>query len=131
MGKLLFAAIITSVTICQAVAQSGGINQPGKPSLSALPLSLRSHNSIALDSTGWRFASPPRAEPIDDYSGEIKFRIQISEAGKVESLIPISTTVSKAQEKLCREALLNTLFLTDNPTPNKATGYYTFKFNFR
>lgn len=84
-----------------------------------------------LDSTGWRFAAPPRVNAIDDKSGTVRFRIVVGENGGVESVTPVSSTVSAAQEKLCREALQAAHFTPMGAAPRRTAGYYTFRFMVR
>ena len=84
-----------------------------------------------LDMSGWRFASTPTVEAIDDNSGVVKFKIKISEDGDVEGVTKISGNVSPAQEKLCRDKLLNANFVRTNSGQGGATGFYTFRFSVR
>ena len=81
-----------------------------------------------LDMSGWRFASQPRVDFVDDNSGVVKFKIKISEDGDVENVIKVSGNVSPAQEKLCRDKLLNANFVRTNGGQGGATGFYTFRF---
>jgi|SRR6476661_153986 len=84
-----------------------------------------------LDMSGWRFETPPRVEPIDDNPGVIRFKIKITEDGEVESVTKVSGNVSPAQEKLCRDKLLDANFIRTNSGSGGATGFYTFRFSVR
>jgi hypothetical protein len=84
-----------------------------------------------LDMAGWRFDTTPRVEPIDDNPGLVKFKIKISPDGEVESVSKVSGNVSPAQEKLCRDKLLDANFVKTNAAAGGATGFYTFRFSVR
>lgn len=110
-------------------------SSPAQHELATLPVatSLRpgQGQGAVLDSTGWRFSFLPRVSAVDDKSGIACFRIVVGEDGAIESVTPVSSTVSKAQEKLCREALLAAQFTSISSLPRRATGYYTFRFTVR
>ncbi|WP_460619714.1 energy transducer TonB [Hymenobacter ruber] len=101
-----------------------------KPELSAAPLFRPNQvrTGTPLDTTGWRFTVRPVAEAVDDKSGEVRFKIVINKEGTIESVLPVSSTVSARQESLCRQALLQARFEQVGTKPGGATGYYTFKF---
>ncbi|GAA4357026.1 hypothetical protein GCM10023185_21500 [Hymenobacter saemangeumensis] len=84
-----------------------------------------------LDMSGWRFETPPRVDPIDDNPGVVRFKIKITEDGEVESVTKVSGNVSPAQEKLCRDKLLDANFVRTNSGSGGATGFYTFRFSVR
>ncbi|MBH8557114.1 hypothetical protein [Hymenobacter negativus] len=88
-----------------------------------------SPGSGGLEMSGWRFESKPVVESVDDNSGVIRFKIKITADGEVESVTKVSGNVSPAQEKLCRDKLLDTNFIKTNSAPGGATGFYTFKFS--
>jgi hypothetical protein len=88
-----------------------------------------SPGSGGLEMSGWRFESKPVVEAVDDNSGVIRFKIKIAADGEVESVTKVSGNVSPAQEKLCRDKLLDTNFIKTNSAPGGATGFYTFKFS--
>ena len=86
-----------------------------------------SPGSGGLEMSGWRFESTPVVEAVDDNSGVIRFKIKISADGEVQSVSKVSGNVSAAQEKLCRDKLLDANFIKTNGAPGGATGFYTFK----
>ncbi|GAC1374434.1 MAG: hypothetical protein NVSMB30_17410 [Hymenobacter sp.] len=86
-----------------------------------------SPGSGGLEMSGWRFESTPVVDAVDDNSGVIRFKIKISADGEVESVSIVSGNVSPAQEKLCRDKLLNANFIKTNAAAGGATGFYTFK----
>ncbi|WP_426059174.1 hypothetical protein [Hymenobacter sp. B1770] len=90
-----------------------------------------SPGSGGLEMSGWRFESTPVVEAIDNNSGVIRFRIKISSDGEVESVSKVSGNVSSAQEKLCRDKLLDANFIKTNSAAGGATGFYTFRFTVR
>lgn len=90
-----------------------------------------SPGSGGLEMSGWRFESTPVVEAIDDNSGVVRFKIKISADGEVESVTKISGNVSAAQEKICRDKLLDANFIKTNGAAGGATGFYTFKFSVR
>ncbi|GAA4499057.1 hypothetical protein GCM10023172_17100 [Hymenobacter ginsengisoli] len=81
-----------------------------------------------LEMSGWRFDSQPVVEALDDTPGVIRFKIKISDDGEVESVTKVSGNVSPAQEKLCRDKLLDANFVKTNAGAGGATGFYTFRF---
>lgn len=90
-----------------------------------------SPGSGGLEMSGWRIENTPRVEGIDDNSGVIRFKIRISAEGEVESVTKVSGNVSAAQEKLCRDKLLDANFVKTNAAAGGATGFYTYKFTVR
>ncbi|WP_310392560.1 hypothetical protein [Hymenobacter sp.] len=86
-----------------------------------------SPGSGGLEMSGWRFASTPVVEAIDDNSGVVRFKIKISADGEIEAVTKVSGNVSAAQEKACRDKLLDANFVKTNGAAGGATGFYTFK----
>jgi outer membrane biosynthesis protein TonB len=84
-----------------------------------------------LEMSGWRFDSTPVVEALDDNPGVVRFKIIISSDGEVESVTKVSGNVSPAQEKLCRDKLLDANFVKTNAGAGGATGFYTFRFSVR
>jgi hypothetical protein len=84
-----------------------------------------------LDMSGWRFENTPKVEALDDDPGQIRFKIKISADGEVESVTKVSGNVSAAQEKMCRDKLLDANFIKTNGAAGGATGFYTFRFSVR
>ncbi|MBJ6109342.1 hypothetical protein JAO73_09980 [Hymenobacter sp. BT523] len=68
---------------------------------------------------------------VDDASGAVRFRIVVDKNGHIESVVPVSSSVSKRQEELCREALLKVAFERTGTSPGQTTGYYTFTITVR
>ncbi len=81
-----------------------------------------------LEMSGWRFDNQPVVEALDDTPGVVRFKIKISDDGEVESVTKVSGNVSPAQEKLCRDKLLDANFVKTNAGAGGATGFYTFRF---
>lgn len=81
-----------------------------------------------LEMSGWRFDNQPVVEALDDNPGVVRFKIKISDDGEVESVTKVSGNVSPAQEKLCRDKLLDANFVKTNAGAGGATGFYTFRF---
>ena len=90
-----------------------------------------SPGSGGLEMAGWRFDRQPVVEALDDDPGVIRFKIKISSDGEVEAVTKVSGNVSPAQEKLCRDKLLDANFVKTNSAAGGATGFYTFKFSVR
>ncbi|GAB3308560.1 hypothetical protein ACFQT0_16980 [Hymenobacter humi] len=90
-----------------------------------------SPGSGGLEMSGWRFESTPVVEAVDNNSGVVRFKIKISADGEVESVSKVSGNVSAAQEKLCRDKLLDANFIKTNSAAGGATGFYTFKITVR
>lgn len=90
-----------------------------------------SPGSGGLEMSGWRFESTPVVAALDDDSGVIRFKIKISADGEVEAVTKVSGNVSAAQEKVCRDKLLDANFIKTNGAAGGATGFYTFKFSVR
>ena len=90
-----------------------------------------SPGSGGLEMSGWRFGSTPVVEAVDDNSGTVRFKIKISADGEVEAVTKVSGNVSAAQEKLCRDKLLDANFIKTNGAAGGATGFYTFKITVR
>lgn len=88
-------------------------------------------SSSGPELNGWRFATPPEVAAIDDSPGELRFRIEIDDNGAVESVTKTYGNVSPAQEKLCRDKLLDTHFVKTKAGASAATGFYTFRFTVR
>ena len=86
---------------------------------------------MALDTTGWRFITRPVVDAVDDKSGEVRFKIVVDRDGVIETVLPVSSTVSARQEALCRQVLLRCQFEHIGAKPGGAVGYYTFKFTVR
>ena len=84
-----------------------------------------------LEMSGWRFASQPVVAALDDDPGVVRFKIKISADGEVEGVTKVSGNVSSAQEKLCRDKLLDANFVKTNAAAGGATGFYTFRFSVR
>ena len=84
-----------------------------------------------LEMSGWRFDTPPVVAALDDNPGLIRFRLKINADGEVESVSKVSGNVSPAQEKLCRDKLLEASFVKTNAAAGGATGFYTFRFTVR
>ena len=84
-----------------------------------------------LEMSGWRFASQPVVAALDDDPGVVRFKIKISADGEVEGVTKVSGNVSPAQEKLCRDKLLDANFVKTNAAAGGATGFYTFRFSVR
>jgi hypothetical protein len=82
-----------------------------------------------LEMSGWRFDNTPVVEALDDNPGVVRFKIKISDDGEVESVTKVSGNVSPAQEKLCRDKLLDANFIKTNAGAGGATGFYTFRFS--
>ncbi|MDB5235793.1 MAG: hypothetical protein JWR44_2786 [Hymenobacter sp.] len=98
---------------------------PGKGGTGSSP------GSGGLEMSGWRFESTPVVEAVDDNSGVVRFKIKISSDGEVQSVTKVSGNVSAAQEKLCRDKLLDANFIKTNGAAGGATGFYTFKITVR
>lgn len=81
-----------------------------------------------LEVSGWRFESQPTVEALDDNAGFIRFKIKIADDGDVESVTKVAGNVSSAQEKLCRDKLLDANFIRAGTSKGGATGFYTFRF---
>jgi hypothetical protein len=82
-----------------------------------------------LEMSGWRFDNTPVVEALDDNPGVVRFKIKITDDGEVESVTKVSGNVSPAQEKLCRDKLLDANFIKTNAGAGGATGFYTFRFS--
>lgn len=100
--------------------------QPGSGGSGARP---GSGGGGGLEMSGWRFDNAPVVEALDDNPGVVRFRIKISDDGEVESVSKVSGNVSPAQEKLCRDKLLDANFIKTNAGAGGATGFYTFRFS--
>ena len=90
-----------------------------------------SPGSGGLEMSGWRFESTPVVQAVDDNSGVVRFKIKISSDGEVEAVTKVSGNVSPAQEKLCRDKLLDANFVKTNSAMGGATGFYTFRISVR
>jgi len=105
----------------------------GEPNVSALygnPDSRPSSGS-GLELSSWQFDTPPAVEAVDDNPGVVRFRIELDDDGEVKSVTKTYGTVSPAQEKLCRDGLLNAHFVKTKEGASAATGFYTFRFTVR
>jgi hypothetical protein len=105
----------------------------GEPKVSALygnPDSRPSSGS-GLELNGWQFDTPPAIEVVDDNPGVVRFRLELDEDGAVDSVTKTYGTVSPAQEKICRDKLLNTHFVKTKAGARATTGFYTFRFSVR
>lgn len=122
--KLLLLTLAAALPLHQAAAQT-------KPALATLPAPPPPPAGAPFDTTGWRFEQPPRVAALDDRSGAVRFRITLTETGAVESVVPLASTVSAAQQQLCREALLRATFVRLSPTAGRASAVYTFRFTVR
>jgi hypothetical protein len=88
-------------------------------------------STSGMEVSGWRFDNAPTTEAISDEEGAIRFKMKISDKGEIESVTKMSGNVSSAQERLCREALLNAHLVKTNAGASGATGFYTFRFTIR
>ncbi len=102
--------------------------EPGSGGSGARP---GSGGGSGLEMSGWRVEDNLTVEGIDDTPGIIRFRIKINEDGEVESVSKVSGNVSAAQEKLCRDKILNASFVKTNAGAGGATGFYTYRFSVR
>jgi hypothetical protein len=98
---------------------------------SAVPSSSSNTMGPGAELSGWRFESAPVVEAVSDEEGAIRFKLTISDKGEVESVTKVSGNVSPAQEKLCRDALLNAHLVRSATGSGGATGFYTFRFTVR
>lgn len=105
----------------------------GEPHASALygEADSRPSSSSGLELSSWQFDTPPTVEAVDDNPGEVRFRIELDDDGEVKSVTKTYGTVSPAQEKLCRDKLLNAHFIKTKAGASAATGFYTFRFTVR
>jgi len=105
----------------------------GEPHASALygEADSRPSSSSGLELSSWQFDTPPTVEAVDDNPGEVRFRIELDDDGEVKSVTKTYGTVSPAQEKLCRDKLLNAHFVKTREGASAATGFYTFRFTVR
>jgi hypothetical protein len=105
----------------------------GEPNASALygEADSRPSSSSEPELSGWRFDTPPAVEAVDDNPGSVRFRIEVDDDGEVKSVTKTYGTVSPAQEKLCRDGLLNAHFVKTKAGASAATGFYTFRFTVR
>jgi hypothetical protein len=84
--------------------------------------------SQSIEMSGWRFDNTPVVEALDDKPGVIRFKVKVNDDGEVEDVTKVSGNVSLAQEKLCRDKLLDSNFIKTNAGAGGATGFYTFRF---
>ena len=84
-----------------------------------------------LEMSGWTVAGKLTAPVLDNNSGFVRFRIRIDENGEVESVAKVAGNVSPAQEKVCRDAVMQASFRRTTAAGGGATGYYTFKVTVR
>ncbi|QKG52463.1 hypothetical protein [Hymenobacter sp. BRD67] len=85
--------------------------QPGSGGSGSRP---GSGGGSGLEMSGWRFDNTPVVEAVDDNPGVVRFKIKITDDGEVESVTKVSGNVSPAQEKLCRDKLLDANFVKTN-----------------
>jgi hypothetical protein len=105
--------------------------QPRGEIIATTKATLAPTNTSGLELAGWRFDSAPVVEAVDDEIGIIRFKIKISDDGEVEAVTKVSGNVSPAQEKLCREKLLDAQLIKTSATARTTTGFYTFRFSVR
>ena len=118
----------------QAVTTDGSLDAKalyGAPGSGGTGSRAGSGGGSGLEMSGWRFESQPTVEAVDDNPGVIRFKIKISDDGEVEAVTKVSGNVSAAQEKLCRDKLLDANFVRTNSGQGGATGFYTFRFTVR
>jgi hypothetical protein len=100
---------------------------------STAPSSSSNHtgDGSGLEMSGWRFESQPTVEAVDDNPGFIRFKFKITDEGEVESVTKVAGNISSAQEKLCRDKLLDANLIRTGTGKGGATGFYTFRFTVR
>jgi hypothetical protein len=91
----------------------------------------RTGSGGGLEMSGWRFDSTPVVEAVDDNPGVIRFKMKITDKGEVDYVTKVSGNVSPAQERLCRDKLLEAHFVKTNAGAGGASGFYTFRFSIR
>lgn len=64
----------------------------------------------SLNMPGWGYDRKPRPNDTSSETGELVFRIKISEDGEVESVVKVSGNVSPALEKLYRDEVYRSTF---------------------
>ena len=64
----------------------------------------------SLNMPGWGYDRKPRPNDTSNETGELVFRIKISEDGEVESVVKVSGNVSPALEKLYRDEVYRSTF---------------------
>lgn len=103
------------------------------PALYGAPGSRRHPTTSRNDSelSGWQLDFIPTIKIVDDNPGVARFRFEVTGNGTVESVTKVSGNVSPAQEKLCREALLNAHLVKITDEAGGATGYYNFRISVR
>jgi hypothetical protein len=125
--------------VTQSAAKDGDValtdeptpDQVEKGAIYAYMNSVRPSSSAGLgpEVSGWHLDNTPVVEALDDKPGVIRFKIKINDDGEVEDINKVSGDVSPAQEKLCRDKLLDATFIKTNPSAGAATGFYTFRFS--
>jgi hypothetical protein len=83
---------------------------------------------LDLQLVGWRFEAAPVIEAEGSERGLIRFKLKVNDEGEVEYVSRVTGNVSSAQEKLCRDKLLDARFVKVSPDARATTGYYTFRF---
>lgn len=76
----------------------------------------------SLDMPGWGYDREPRPNDTSSETGELVFRITISEDGEVESVVKVSGNVSPALEKLYRDEVYRTTFSRTSPKTAVSAG---------
>ena len=76
----------------------------------------------SLNMPGWGYDREPRPNDTSSETGELVFRIQISEDGEVESVVKLSGNVSPALEKLYRDEVFRTTFSRTTPKTAASAG---------
>lgn len=120
----------TESTLDNSSAKVPRMEQEASNKLATGPAPLRNHTGGGgeLEMSGWRFESQPTVEALDDNEGFIRFKIEITDEGEVESVTKVASNVSAAQERLCRDKLLDANCVRTNAGKGGATGFYTFRF---
>ena len=130
--KLLFLTGIALGLLLPVAKAQTTTPQGEKPTLAAAPNARPDQQARkALGTTGWQFASLPSPALLDDKSGAIRFEVVVNEAGKIEAATTTTSTVSKAQEKECQQALLASTLIRTDPKAGRITYFYNFRFTFR
>ncbi|MCC2544877.1 hypothetical protein LJY25_00340 [Hymenobacter sp. BT175] len=83
--------------------------------------------SSSLSMPGWAFETRPNPKDVSNESGELVFKIKISEDGEVENVIKVSGNVSPAVEKIYRDEVYNkATFRRVSEGSGGATGFIRF-----
>ena len=86
-------------------------------------------SSAELDLRGWLFESQPAPKVVGSKSGSVKFKISVSESGKVLAAVKASGNVSPEQEKLCYESLVGRTLIRASADADEDTGIVEFNFS--